>query len=83
MDLKCIPLYADSTGQINRHNSRYMSSNPWRGYFANFDGHMKRKKVGGQYLLKVEVDPLGLQRILVNTFTAAQQEANLPKVEKN
>ena len=59
-----------------------MSSNPWRGYLASFGGHMKREKVGGQYLLKVEVDPLGLQRILVNTFTAAPQEAASPKVEK-
>ena len=82
-NMKCIlsPLYADSTGQINRYNSRYMSSNPWKGYLANFDGHMKGEKVGG-HLLKVEVDPLGLQRIPVNKFTAAA-EANSRKVEKN
>ena len=40
----------------------------------NFEEHMK----GEKHWLKVGVDPLGLQRILVSTFTAAQKN-NLAK----
>ena len=43
--------------------------------FAEFYENVRSRRT---HLLKVEVDPLGLQRILVSTFTAAQKN-NLAK----
>ena len=39
--------------------------------FAEFYENVRSRRT---HLLKVEVDPLGLQRILVSTFTAAQKK---------
>ena len=92
--MKCIlsSLHADATGQklsqIHICQANLTLTVPPKGplqrvYLENFEEHMKWEKVGGKHLLKVEVDPLGLQQILVSTFTAAPQEAASPKVEKN
>ena len=62
-----------------RQEAEHLKGKLGRGYLPNFEEHMK----GEKHWLKVGVDPLGLQRILVNTFTAAPQEAASPKVEKN
>ena len=47
--------------------------------FAEFYENVRSRRT---HLLKVEVDPLGLQRILVSTFTAAQKKTTWPKRQR-